>query len=106
MQSGLHSRGKFVEPTQNQRQFSFQTGFVSHLLSLCFHLLQPFSHARHPGFKLRFVNESFGITINQACNPLSQPSYPCLEAGEFIRRLLLLEQASAILLLKPFRVRE
>jgi len=106
MQSGLHSCGKLVEPTQDQRQCSLQTGFVSYLLGMCFHMLHPFSHACHPGLKLRFVNQSLGITINQACHPLSQPSHPCLEAGAFIRRLLVLEQASAILLLKPFWVRE
>jgi len=61
---------ELVEATQNEGEFPLQACFIFDLLSLCFHLLQPFSHAHYSGFKLFFVDQSLGITINQAGNAL------------------------------------
>ncbi len=104
VQSCLDPSGKLIETTQDQPEFSLQTRFIFHLLGLCFHLLQAFSHTCHPGFKLLFVDESLRITVNQAGNALPQSPDPYFEVREFIRRLLLLKQTSSILLLKSLRV--
>ena len=71
MQSCLDPCGKIIQTTQDEREFTLQARFIFDLLGLLFHLLQAFSHPCHPGFKLPFVDQSFGITINQSGNTLS-----------------------------------
>ena len=71
VQPGFDSCSKLIETTQEQREFSLLANFIPHVLGLLFHLFQPLSHMRHPGFKFFFLDESFSITVDQSSNALS-----------------------------------
>ena len=64
-------RRKILKATEHERQFCFQTSFISRLLDGCFQVLQTLAQSRHPWFKLCFVNQPLGVAINQACYPLA-----------------------------------
>src|SRR6266700_1037645 len=81
IQSCLDPCSKLVKATQDKRQFALQAHFICDLLGLCFDLHQTFSHPCYSGFKLCFVNKSFGIAIDQPGDPLPQAAHPCLQAA-------------------------
>jgi hypothetical protein len=66
-----HARGEIFQATKNQAKFLFQTCFVSQLLLLLFQLCDPFSHPYNARLELCFVDQPFGVTVNQARQSLS-----------------------------------
>jgi hypothetical protein len=71
MKPFVHFRRERFYPSNNPLQLLLQTLLILYLLHMRFQLFDAFTHARDPGLKFGFVNDAFGITINQTRNALS-----------------------------------
>ena len=67
----FHARGEIFQATKNEAKFLFQTCFVPQLLLMLFQLFDPFSHPCNARLELGFVDQPFGVTVNQARQSLS-----------------------------------
>src|SRR5712691_1164286 len=68
----MYRSGKIFQATNNQLQFAMLGGFIRQLATLLIDLRDTAAHTEDAWFKLVFVNEALGVTVDQARQTLPQ----------------------------------
>ena len=68
----MYCSGKVLQATNNQLQFAMLGGFIRQLATLLIDLRDTAAHTEDAWFKLVFVNEALGVTVDQARPTLPQ----------------------------------